>query len=60
MNIAFLESEIKYLKDQLELDSHNSSKPPSTDKDRKKNTTYLRKSTGLGEIKDCPFCGHEK
>ncbi len=44
-HILFIESEIKRLKDQLELDSHNSSKPPSTDKGRQK-ITSLRKSTG--------------
>jgi len=33
---AFLESEIKRIKYLLQLDSHNSSKPPSTDLGRKK------------------------
>ncbi|OQX20422.1 MAG: hypothetical protein BWK75_04835 [Candidatus Altiarchaeales archaeon A3] len=44
-HILFIESEIKRLKDQLELDGHNSSKPPSTDKGRVK-ITSLRESTG--------------
>lgn len=43
--IAFLESEIKALKDCFALDSHNSSKPSSTDKTRNIPSS-LRKSTG--------------
>ncbi len=34
--IAELRSEVKHLRDQLHLDSHNSSYPPSTDKNRTK------------------------
>ena len=33
--ITSLETEVKYLRNQLELDSHNSSEPPSSDKGRK-------------------------
>lgn len=44
---TFLESEIKRLKDQLQLDSHNSSKPPSTDLSRKQKIPSLRKVSGL-------------
>ena len=41
--IAALEAENKRLKDQLKLDSHNSSLPPSADKGRqRKSTTSLR------------------
>ena len=44
--IAALEAENKRLKDQLKLDSHNSSLPPSADKGRqRKSTTSLRKKS---------------
>ena len=46
--IAELRSEVKHLRDQLHLDSHNSSYPPSTDKNRTKSgkkVNNLRKST---------------
>lgn len=45
--IAVLEAENKRLTDQLHLDSHNSSLPPSTDKGRKRNTLQsLRQKSG--------------
>jgi len=45
--IAALEAEIKRLRDQQNLDSQNSSKPPSSDKNRKKRQTKsLRRKTG--------------
>ena len=47
--IAELRYEVKYLQDQLKLDSHNSSKPPSTDQSRAmsgKKVVSLRSSTG--------------
>ncbi len=47
--IAELQREVKRLRDQLHLDSHNSSYPPSTDKSRTKSgkkVNSLRKSTG--------------
>jgi len=47
--IAELQREVKHLRDQLHLDSHNSSYPPSTDKNRAnsgKKVNSLRKTTG--------------
>jgi transposase len=46
--IKLLQMEIKDLKAQLAKDSHNSSKPPSSDvfKDKKKKTKSLRKKSG--------------
>ena len=47
--IVELQQEVKHLRDQLHLDSHNSSYPPSTDKSRTKSgkkVNSLRKTTG--------------
>ena len=47
--IVELQQEVKHLRDQLHLDSHNSSYPPSTDKNRTKSgkkVNSLRKTTG--------------
>jgi transposase len=53
-----LRHEVKRLQDQLKLDSHNSSKPPSTDQGRasREKTTSLGESTGRkpGGQKDHP------
>ena len=46
IRIESLEAENKHLKDQLHLDSHNSSLPPSSDKGRQpKSTTSLRQKS---------------
>ena len=46
--IAALEAENKHLKDQLNLDSHNSSLPSSSDKGRQRKSTgvFVRKASG--------------
>ena len=41
-----LRHEVKRLQDQLNLDSHNSSKPPSSDYGKLKKTKSLKKSSG--------------
>ncbi|MBU1262797.1 hypothetical protein KJ640_07620 [bacterium] len=43
--IEVLRAEVKRLQGQLKLDSHNSSKPPSSDKGKKKKLVNLRKDT---------------
>ena len=42
--LAVLQAEVKALRDRLDLDSHNSHKPPSSDQGRA--TKSLRKKTG--------------
>ncbi len=44
--IENLKTEIKILQDRLNLDSHNSSKPPSSDMSSPKSSKSLRRSTG--------------